>query len=79
MATRSRERGPNRLSGPEIERTVKSVIKGGGKVKRVTVRPGEVTVYCGEEGEAANAAEHNEWDEELYGKDQTEVRLPAAK
>jgi hypothetical protein len=48
---RSRERGPNRFREAEVARGVRSVIKGGAKIKRVVIGQETVTIECGEDDE----------------------------
>jgi hypothetical protein len=74
VASMAKKRTDNRFREAENARAIRTVLKGGAKIKNVIFRPGEIRIECGEEGEAAKAAEHNEWDEELYGQNKAQAR-----
>jgi hypothetical protein len=58
-----KQRGPNRFRENDVARGVRSVIKGGGTVKRVIIGQDNVTIECGEQDAAPHGNELDQWME----------------
>jgi hypothetical protein len=55
---RTKERGPNRFREAEVARAVRTAIAGGAKIKTIIMKPDEVRIECGEEGDGKDNPEN---------------------
>ena len=67
-------RRPCRFLKSEVARAIKAAKEAGGQSVEIDPVMGKIRVFLGDQGEAAKPAEGNEWDEQLYGKAQTQIR-----
>ena len=59
----------------DLIRALKAAKKAGADVARAEVaRDGKIVLVLDRDGEALSKSERNEWDDEVNGADQTEVR-----
>lgn len=66
-------RGKASFRESEVTRAVKAVKKAGVEVARVEVENGKIIVIAGKPADSATN-DKNEWDEAVYGTDQTLAR-----
>lgn len=69
-------RGPHSFKQTDLARLFRAAKKAGLPVERYEIDPktGRIIVVIKDEAASANDGERNEWDEELNGADQIEIR-----